>query len=74
MSIRLHSGQYRLLSRYAEDVSKATLLYNVAGYFFPSILQSAFQPTLFQLLTGAVLSLTFLVIALILENKARRIK
>ncbi len=70
MILRFTRGQYDLLSRYAEDMSKAVLLYNVAGYFFPSVLQSSFRPTLSELFSGAMLSLTFLATALILEAKS----
>lgn len=74
MKIKLRSSQYHVLSRYAEDISKAVALYDVAGYFLPSIVSSTAQPTLFQLVGGAFVALTGLIVALILEGKAGRSK
>lgn len=72
MRIRLSASQYRLLARYAEDLSKATALYNVVGYFLPSVLPSAVQPSILQLVAGVAFALTSLLVALILEGKAGR--
>ncbi|OGM30750.1 hypothetical protein A2630_04070 [Candidatus Woesebacteria bacterium RIFCSPHIGHO2_01_FULL_44_10] len=68
MHIKLTSSQYKLLSRYFEDLSKALVLYNVIGYFLPSILPTTIRPSGSQLILGAFASLTVLALALILER------
>ncbi len=69
MTIHLFPSQYKLLARYTEDLSKTITLYNVAGYFLPSILPAAVKPTILQLIFGILLALTTLFIAIILEEK-----
>jgi hypothetical protein len=68
----LSHGQLRLLSRYLEDISKGVALYNVVGYFLPSILPSVVRPSILQLIGGIIISLTALVFALILEKKGEQ--
>ena len=69
MKIKFSSAQYRLFSRYAEDVSKGVLLYSVVGYFLPSVLPSAVRPSLLEFVMGVLASLTGLIGASILVEK-----
>ncbi|HCS78800.1 TPA: hypothetical protein DIV55_03575 [Patescibacteria group bacterium] len=67
--MKFTKGQYQLLSRYAESISKASAPYNVVGYFLPSVLPSVVKPSISQVIGGVLVSLTGLVFALILEGK-----
>lgn len=71
---KLSRGQYQLLARYAEDISKVVAFYDVTGYFLPSVLPAAIQPTVAQFFGGVFVVLTGLLVALILEGKAGRLK
>lgn len=73
MKLKLLPSQYKLLSRYCEDLSKAVALYNVAGFFLPSILPNAIRPSLGQFLGSIVAALTLLTAAGILIKGAKNV-
>lgn len=72
MAIKLVSSQYKLLSRYCEDLSKATALATVVGFFLPSVLPSAIMPTPEKAVFGGIWSLTLLGVAAILVKKGEK--
>lgn len=72
MRIRVSSAQYKLLSRYCEDLSKAAVLSTVAGYFLPSVLPSATKPSLAEAIIGGMVSLILLIAAVNLIKKGGR--
>jgi len=56
----LTASQYKLLSRYCEEASRALFISVVIGFILPSVLPSALRPTLYQFFWGMILSLMFL--------------
>ena len=69
MKLKITSSQYKLLSRYCEDLSKAIMLYNIVGYFLPSVLSSLNKPSIGEFIVGLVAALTLLFISIILINR-----
>jgi len=61
--LELASSQYKLLSRYCADLSKALLIASVIGFVLPSALPSAIVPTPDKALAGGIGALTLLVFA-----------
>lgn len=72
MKLQLSTSQYRLLSRYCEDLSKALALYNVGGYILPSVLPSSIRPSLVEFAGGGFAALTFFVFAIILVKRGEK--
>lgn len=71
-TMKLSSSQYKMIAHYIEDISKAIVVSNVAGYFLPSILSTNARPTEFHLISGLIVSLTTFVFAVILIRKAEK--
>jgi len=72
MAVELESSQYKLLSRYCEDLSKATVLSTVVGFFLPSVLPAAITPTPDKAIMGGVWSLALLGMAVALIKKGEQ--
>jgi len=72
MKLNLFPSQYKLLSRYCEDLSKAALLSTAGGYFLPSVLPSAIRPTLSEAAFGGIVSLTLLLFSIKFVKKGEK--
>lgn len=68
--LKLTSSQYNLIAHYVEDISKAIVISNVAGYFLPSLIPASDRPTQTQLIYGLLVSLTTFTFAVLLIRKA----
>lgn len=68
------SVQYKLFSRVLEDVAKGILLSVVVGYFLPSVLPSAIEPTQSAAIGGFITALTFLYFAAIFVERGKDVQ
>lgn len=69
MAIKIVPSQYKLLSRYCENLSSAIALATLVGFFLPSVLPSAIVPTKQMAIAGTIWALILLVLAVILVRK-----
>lgn len=69
MRIKLVGSQYKILSRYCEDLSEVAALSTFGGYFLPSVLTTEIRPTSSEAIFGGITSLFLLSASLMFIKK-----